>query len=51
LLLYENGALNKEQTVELLKVKRLFNQYVFTSERAYDLLRFKTSFVPKGAEK
>lgn len=39
-LLYTTGVLNKEQTLEALKVKKLFNQYVFATDRALECLKF-----------
>ena len=39
-LLYSSGVLSKEQTLEFLKVKKLFNQYVFASEKALGYLKF-----------
>ncbi len=38
--LYTAGVLTKEQTVEALKVKKLYNQLVLTSEKALSYLRF-----------
>ncbi len=38
--LYTAGVLTKEQTVEALKVKNLYNQLVLTSEKALSYLRF-----------
>ncbi len=40
LQVYMSGLLTKEQALEALKVKKLFNQYVFTSEEALKLLKF-----------
>lgn len=39
-ILYSTGVLTKEQTLEALKIKRLFNQYVFATEAALKLLTF-----------
>jgi hypothetical protein len=44
LQLYEAGTLTREQTLEALKIKDLFNQYVFKSEKAISLLKFCNSF-------
>lgn len=44
--LYTAGFLSKEQTVEALKVKKLYNQLVLTSEKALAFLRF-VGTVPK----
>ncbi len=44
--LYTTGVLSKEQTIEALKVKRLYNQLVFASEKALAYLKF-VGTVPK----
>lgn len=38
--LYTAGVLTKEQTIEALKIKKLYNQLVLTSEKALSYLRF-----------
>lgn len=38
--LYAAGVLTKEQTLEALKIKKLYNQLVLASERAISYLRF-----------
>ncbi len=38
--LYSSGILTKEQTLEALKVKKLYNQLVFSSEKALLYLKF-----------
>ncbi|MBQ3515158.1 MAG: DUF3990 domain-containing protein [Lachnospiraceae bacterium] len=38
--LYTSGVLTKEQTIEALKVKKLYNQLVLTSEKALSYLTF-----------
>ena len=38
--LYTAGVLTKEQTLEQLKIKKLYNQLVLTSEKALSYLRF-----------
>lgn len=38
--LYESGFYTKEQTLEALKVKKLYNQLVFASEKSLSFLRF-----------
>ena len=38
--LYTTGVLSKEQTLEALKIKKLYNQLVFTSEKALSYLKF-----------
>ncbi len=40
LQVYATGLLTKEQALEALKVKKLFDQYVFTTDKAMKLLRF-----------
>lgn len=44
--LYTAGALTKEQTLEALKIKKLYNQLVLTSEKALSYLKF-VGTVPK----
>lgn len=38
--LYQSGVLTKEQTLEALKIKDLYDQMVFTSENALSYLKF-----------
>ena len=38
--LYAGGELSKEETINRLKVKKLFNQMVFSSDRALSYLKF-----------
>ena len=38
--LYTAGLLTKEQTLEALKIKKLYNQLVLTSEKALSYLQF-----------
>ena len=38
--LYQSGVLSKEQTLETLKIKKLFDQYVFTNSKALKYLKF-----------
>ena len=40
LQVYANGLLTKEQALEALKIKKLFNQYVFASNAALKVLKF-----------
>lgn len=40
LQVYSAGLLTKEQALEALKIKKLFDQYVFATEKALALLRF-----------
>ena len=39
--LYSAGVLTKEQTLEALKIKKLYNQLVFASEKALNYIVFK----------
>lgn len=43
LQVYSAGLLNKEQALEALKIKKLFDQYVFTTKKAISLLKFVKS--------
>lgn len=47
LIVYEQGILNVEQTIEALKIKKLYNQYVFKTEKALSLLKYNNSFDPR----
>ena len=38
--LYQSGVLTKEQTLEILKIKQLYDQMVFASEKALKFLKF-----------
>lgn len=38
--LYQAGALSKEQTLETLKIKKLYDQMVFATEKALSFLKF-----------
>lgn len=40
LQVYSSGLLTKEQVLEALKVKKLFNQYVFATEKSLASLKF-----------
>ena len=44
LILYEQGILNAQQTLEALKVRELYSQFVFKTERALSYLKFIESF-------
>ena len=44
--LYTTGVLSKEQTIAALKIRKLYNQLVLTSEHALSFLRFLGT-VPK----
>jgi hypothetical protein len=48
LIVFEQGILNVEQTLETLKVKNLYIQYVFKTEKALSLLKYEYSFKPGG---
>ena len=43
--LFMTGVLSRDQTIAALKVRKLFNQYVFSTERALSMLRFVKSEV------
>lgn len=43
LQVYSSGLLTKEQALEALKIKKLFNQYVFATNEAISLLKFVKS--------
>lgn len=45
LYLYRSGEITREETMARLKVKKLFNQLVFKSERALGFMQFKGSEV------
>ena len=47
LIIYEQGILNAEQTIEALKIKKLYNQFVFKTEKALALLKFIDFFIPE----
>jgi len=47
LLIYEQGILNVEQTLEALKVKELYSQFVFKTDIALSKLQFASSFNPE----
>ena len=38
--LYTAGVLSREQTIEALKVKKLYNQLVLTSQKALAFVKF-----------
>ena len=48
LIVYEQGLLNVEQTLEALKIKKLYNQFVFKTEKALALLKYANSFEPEA---
>ena len=43
LQVYSSGLLTKEQALEALKIKKLFNQYVFATNEAISFLKFVKS--------
>ena len=43
LQVYSTGLLTKEQALEALKIKKLFDQYVFATNEAISLLKFVKS--------
>ena len=43
--LYRNGDLTREETLRRLKVKKLYNQLVFATDKALSFIRFKGSEV------
>jgi len=44
MIIYEQGILNVAQTLEALKIKELYNQYVFKTEKSLSLLKYVDSF-------
>lgn len=42
--LYMTGILSKEQTLEALKIRKLYNQLVFTSEKSLGYIKFQRGF-------
>ena len=46
--LYTTGVLSKEQTLEKLKIKKLYNQLVFSSEKALSYLEFLGTIPQEG---
>jgi hypothetical protein len=49
LIVYEQGILNVVQTLEALKVKELYSQYVFKTDKALSFLKYINSFEPEDA--
>ena len=41
------GILTREQTLEALKIKKLYDQFVFKSEKAIRCLNYSESYIPK----
>jgi len=48
LIVYEQGILNVEQTLEALKIKKLYKQFVFKTKKALALLKYVDSFEPEA---
>ena len=48
LILYEQGILNAEQTLEALKIRELYSQFVFKTEKSLSSLKFIESFEIEG---
>ncbi len=48
LLLYMSGALGKEQALQALKIKELYNQLVFSTQEAMNTLKFISIRFSKG---
>jgi hypothetical protein len=47
LLIYEQGILNVGQTLEALRIKELYSQFVFKTNKALHLLQFAGAFSPE----
>lgn len=45
--LFETGVLNKEETLKRLKIRKLFNQILFHSEKSLKYCQFKASHIPE----
>ena len=50
LQLFENGILSRAQAIDALKVKKLYDQYTFASERSISLLKFSHYFNAEEAK-
>ena len=48
LVIYEQGILSCEDCLNALKIKKLFDQYVFKTEKALRYLRFTGKILPEG---
>jgi hypothetical protein len=48
--LFAAGVLNKKDTLKRLKIKKLYNQLVFTSQQALSFLKFKSVLEEKSNE-
>ncbi|GHV16479.1 hypothetical protein AGMMS49938_16530 [Fibrobacterales bacterium] len=40
-IVYQNGILSKKETIKRLKIRKLYNQMVFTTEKALSFLKFE----------
>jgi hypothetical protein len=47
LQLYEQNILNKEQAIDALRIKKLYMQFVFFTERSLQFLDFSGAFDPR----
>ena len=46
-IIVRKGIIPAEATIAGLRIKKLYNQYCFLTERALTFLKFKNSFEPK----
>ncbi|AEF82130.1 hypothetical protein TREAZ_3475 [Leadbettera azotonutricia ZAS-9] len=47
---YERNILNKSQTLDALKIKKLYMQFTFTTDKALGFLDFMSAFDPGKEE-
>jgi hypothetical protein len=47
LIVYEQGILSIEQTIEAIKIKKLYNQFVFKNEKALSFLEYSHFIDPE----
>lgn len=45
---YFAGILTQAQTLDALKIKELYDQYVFKNEKAFSYLRYIDAYMPEG---
>jgi hypothetical protein len=50
LQLFENGILSREQAIDALKIKKLYDQFTFASERSLSLLKYTYYFNAEEAK-
>jgi hypothetical protein len=50
LQLFENGILSRTQAIDALKIKELYDQYTFASERSISLIKFSHYFDAEEAK-